>query len=140
MDNTKPTLYLIRGVSGAGKSTFANTLLDAGIVSEVAEADNWFICKTGDKIGEYVFKPEELKAAHEYCKFRTGVCLINRKSVAVSNTSTRSQDVEQYQDLAAKYDANFVSLIIENRNKTQSIHNVPPLTRARQRAQFAIQL
>jgi hypothetical protein len=31
-------------------------------------------------------------------------------------------------------------LIIENRNKTQSIHNVPPLTRARQRAQFAIQL
>ena len=31
----KPTLYLIRGVSGAGKSTFAQRLWEAGVVDRV---------------------------------------------------------------------------------------------------------
>ena len=135
MDKTRPTLYLIRGVSGSGKSTLAKTMLQAGIVGGVVEADDWFVNN-----GEYIFKPEELGSAHELCRAKVGTCLRFSKSVAVSNTSTRVSDVRTYQDIAKKYGANFVSIIVENYNNTESVHNVPPETLARQRAQFAIQL
>lgn len=135
MDKTKPTLYLIRGVSGAGKSTFAQTLLQAGIIDKVIEADDWFMYGR-----EYHFNRAELKTAHEYCQLSARSFLKVQRSVAIANTSTTSMDVKTYQNVAKEYNANFVSLIVENRNNTQSVHNVPPETLARQRAQFAIQL
>lgn len=43
----KPTLYLIRGVSGAGKSTFAATLWATGVVNKAFEADDYFYMENG---------------------------------------------------------------------------------------------
>jgi uridine kinase len=48
----KPTLYLIRGVPGSGKSTFAQSLLDKFVVQRMYEADQYFV-----QNGEYQFDP-----------------------------------------------------------------------------------
>lgn len=80
-----PTLYLIRGVPGSGKSTFANNILQAGLVAGVVEADDYFI----DVVtGEYNFDPSKLKNAHSYCQSLAETLIFNGWSVAVSNTQS----------------------------------------------------
>lgn len=136
MDLLKPTLYLIRGVSGAGKSTFANSLYRSQLVAGVIEADDYFTNADGD----YLFNPQNLGRAHHKCKTRTMAFLLSNQSVAVSNTSVDRLDVETYQLIAKDCGANFVSIIVENRNDTKSIHSVPEKTLERQRARFNIKL
>lgn len=137
MDNTKPTLYLLRGVSGAGKSTLAKKLYEREFVIEHFEADKYF----ADSVtGRYNFKKEELAAAHKWCQDKTLATLRRGDSVVVSNTSTRKQDVQTYKKIAEEAGADFVSLIVENYHQGKSIHNVPPETLARQKAQFYVQL
>ena len=134
-DSTKPTLYLVRGVSGAGKSTFAATLANSlGIA--YYEADTYFT--TAD--GMYYFNPVQLPAAHADCKYWTNLDLSDGCSVVVSNTSTTEKEVREYQDIAAKHNANFVSLIVENRNGTVSVHDVPEEALQRQRNRFSVKL
>jgi len=117
----KPTLYLIRGVSGAGKSTFAENLWQSGVVHRVFEADDWFYAKDG----LYQFDASQLKIAHATCQANTTFLLKEGKSVAVSNTSTTEKEVAVYQQIAKECNAKFVSLIVENRNETKNVHNVP---------------
>ena len=136
MDLLKPTLYLIRGVSGAGKSTFGERLLSKGVVDVQFEADDYFVTERGD----YFFNSSLLGRAHHTCKVHTLAYLLTGKSVAVSNTSTGCADVETYQQIAKDCGANFVSIIVENRNDTKSIHSVPEKTLERQRARFNIKL
>ena len=134
-DSTKPTLYLVRGVSGAGKSTFAATLANSlGIA--YYEADAYFT--TAD--GAYNFDPKQLPAAHSDCKYWTNLDLSDGYSVVVSNTSTTEKEVQEYKDIAAKHNANFVSLIVENRNGTMSVHDVPEEVLQRQRSRFSVKL
>ena len=111
---------MIRGVCGSGKSTFARTLFSAGIVSAIVEADQYF-CSTG----EYRFDASKLHAAHTWCQGVVRHCLKDNTSVAVSNTSTTEKEVETYRKIAEDYNANFVSIIMENRHDGTNIHNVP---------------
>jgi len=133
LDKTKPTLYLIRGVSGAGKSTFAESLKGNNTLH--FEADMWFSLE-----GEYNFKASLLWQAHIWCKNKTRWALIKGYNVIVSNTSTTEAEVKVYQDIAKEYNANFVSLIIENRNDTMSVHDVPDAVLQRQRNRFSVKL
>ncbi len=134
-DTLKPTLYLVRGVSGAGKSTFAATLANSlGIA--YYEADAFFV----NRNGEYNFKPELLHAAHSHCEYGVKMDLGRSFSVVVSNTSTTEKEVKVYQDIAKEHNANFVSLIVENRNDTMSVHDVPEDVLQKQRKRFSVKL
>lgn len=133
-DSTKPTLYLVRGVSGAGKSTFARILADSLRIS-YCEADQYFM-----KDGVYNFDPLHLPSAHSDCRYRTKLELSIGKSVVVSNTTTTTAEVNFYHDMAKLYRANFVSLIVENRNGTMSVHDVPEEVLQRQRNRFSVKL
>ncbi len=132
----KPTLYLIRGVSGAGKSTFAMTLWQAGVVERVFEADDWFYRKDG----VYQFNPADLHVAHSTCQQNTRFCLQNNKSVAVSNTSTTEFEVLVYKAIAEECNANFVSIIVENRHNGVNIHNVPEDKIKQMKERFSVRL
>jgi predicted kinase len=133
----KPTLYLIRGVSGAGKSTFANNLFEAGIVHKVFEADDYFYMEDG----EYKFDSMYLKSAHSLCQANTSYVLGQlRQSVAVSNTSTTEKEVKIYQDIATQHNANFVSIIVENRHNGVNIHNVPEDKLKQMKERFSVKL
>ena len=52
-------LYIVRGIPGSGKSTFAKTL-----GGQHFEADMYFI----DESGNYKFDITEIKLAHEWCQ------------------------------------------------------------------------
>lgn len=133
-DTTKPTLYLVRGVSGAGKSTFARILAASRGIA-YCEADQYFMNN-----GLYNFDPTKLASAHADCQYRSKIELVMGKSVVVSNTSTTEKEVKVYQDIAKAHNANFVSLIVENRNGTMSVHDVPEEVLQRQRDRFSVKL
>lgn len=136
MDYNKQTLYLIRGVSGSGKSTFAQHLVDSGVVSYKFEADDYFL----DEEDNYNFDAEKLHLAHKQCQEETEWALGNGRDVVVSNTSTTEKEVKIYQDIAEKTNSNFVSIIVENRNDTESVHGVPDDVLERQRVRFSVKL
>lgn len=130
-----PTLYLIRGVPGSGKSTFANKLFSAAIVSEIYEADTFFI-----KDGKYQFDATKIAAAHRWCQSEVHAALSDGMNVAVSNTSTTEREVETYAKIAEECGAKFVSVIIETRHGGSNIHNVPEEKVQQMRNRFSVKL
>lgn len=132
------TLFIIRGCSGAGKSTLAEFLAkiieDSFNTVEICEADSYF---TTYKLGFqdqplYEFDPDKLHLAHKACQEKCEQAMEWGNTVIVSNTSTKEKDLKTYLDLAKKHSYTVVSLIVENRSNTKSIHNVPEETLKRQ--------
>lgn len=130
-----PTLYLIRGVPGAGKSSFAKALLEQGLVDRVYEADDYFY----DGFS-YRFDPNQLKAAHEVCQMQTRQDVSLGRNVAVSNTSVSEWEVGTYETIAIEFGAKFISVIVENRHGNSSIHNVPSEKVEQMKKRFSIKL
>ena len=131
----KPTLYLIRGVPGSGKSTFAQSLLDKFLVQRVYEADQYFV-----QDDEYRFDPTLLEDAHNQCKRNTWLALYEGMSVAVSNTSCAEWEVETYATIARETEVNFVSIIIENRHDGKNIHGCPDAKVEQMKRKFSVKL
>ena len=57
-------LYIVRGLPGAGKSTFAKKLLQEGKVQQHLEADEFMTNENGD----YKFDPTILQKCHQQCQ------------------------------------------------------------------------
>lgn len=118
-------LFLVRGLPGSGKSSFATHIWNE---YAVCEADKFFY----DKEGNYNFDPTKLKQAHEWCRNEVETRMkdhqINEQyypEIAVSNTFTQEWEMEEYFKLAEKYNYKVVSLIIENRHGSKNLHGVP---------------
>ena len=110
------TLILLRGVPGAGKSTFANSIWES---NAIFEADKYFY----DAEGNYKWDGNLLEQAHQWCKDGVEDAMIENHTsdgryfseIVVSNTLTTEKEIEPYVMLAEKYGYNIVSLIVENR-------------------------
>jgi hypothetical protein len=81
-----------------------------------------------------------LEQAHSDCKRKTWLALYEGISVAVSNTSCTEWEVECYQTIAKETEANFVSIIIENRNNTKNIHGCPDAKVEQMKKKFSVKL
>lgn len=115
--------WFIRGVSGAGKSTVADLISSMAGVTHV-EADQFRYVD-----GQYKYTPEGNHLAHKGCFNRAkDFVLGGAENVVVSNTSTRSRDVEKYKDLAEQNGYMFISLVVENYHETGNTHGVPEET------------
>ena len=113
-------LYLIRGVPGSGKTTYALGLQkDLPDRPEVYEADQWMTLD-----GVYVWRTHLLGACHDMCRAHAKYDLAQGKSVIVSNTSTTSWEVSGYVQLAAQYGHEVT--IIEMTGDHGNVHGVPP--------------
>lgn len=94
------TCYIIRGLSGSGKSTMASAVAFANISERpfdyICSADQYFLVKVGDKF-EYKFDARLLGEAHRKC-FSKFLNLIRAKSptVIVDNTNILSSEVTPY--------------------------------------------
>jgi len=130
-----PTLYLIRGLPGAGKTSLARSLSNA--TRYYYEADQFFV--DGDT-GEYLFDPSKLHAAHSWCQKMARRELEAGFDCVVSNTSTTELEVETYAKIAEEAGAKFVSIIVENRHGGTNIHNVPPEKIEQMRKRFSVKL
>ena len=110
-------LYIVRGIPGSGKSTFAKTL-----TSNVFEADHYFY----DNDGNYKFVRYAMESSFE--------------KIAVSNTFTQEWEMQPYIDMAKEYDYKVFSVIVENIHGGKNIHNVPDDKIKQMKERFSIKL
>ncbi len=126
------SLFLLRGVPGAGKSTLAKQL---GGVS--FEADQFFL----DENSEYKFDPAKLKEAHVWCRHSVMDAMkAGEPVVVVSNTFTQDWEMESYYLLAEELGYRVFSLIVENRHGGKNQHGVPEEKVQAMRDRFEIKL
>ena len=115
------TLYIVRGLPGSGKSSFAKSIGGIHI-----EADQFFMMN-----GKYNFDLTKIKLAHKYCQNQTEAWMkndgiqVNSSKIVVSNTFTQEWEMQPYYELAEKYGYRVFSLIVENRHEGKNIHGVP---------------
>lgn len=126
---TTKTLYILRGVSGAGKTTLALTL-EKSLPSAIAIAADDFHY---DSLGNYNWKSENMYKAHQWCKGAVKESMKQLyKNIIVHNTNTTEKEIKPYIDLADKFGYKVISLIVENLHDNDSVHNVPQEVRNNQ--------
>jgi len=130
-------LYLVRGVPGAGKSTFAKNLGCTHF-----ETDTFFMVD-----GEYKFDPSKLKEAHGWCLDQVELAMIQNHTgavdysdIVVSNTFTQEWEMDPYFRLAESWGYRVFSIIVENRHNGINQHNVPDEKRVIMKERFEIKL
>lgn len=125
------TLYLVRGIPGSGKSTFAKCL-----DGFLREADMYFI----NRDGSYNFDPSKIKDAHNWCREEVESIMKEEENVIVSNTFTQEWEMDAYYQLAKQYGYKVFSVIVENRHDGINQHGVPQDKLEVMRNRFEIKL
>lgn len=125
-------LYIVRGIPGSGKSTFAGKISGA-----VCTADDWHT----DREGNYNWKPENVGKAHAWCQRKCERFMKRGVSpIAVANTSTTEKEFKYYYDIAKKYGYRVFSIVVENRHGGKNSHSVPIETLEKMKNRFDIKL
>lgn len=127
------SVYILRSISGAGKSKLANQLrliaFGAEISSEICSADHYFYNEDGD----YCFDANRLGEVHKLCKQKFLTALEDKiKLIIVDNTNCTESELNFYLESGREKGYTVFSLIVENRNNTKNIHNVPEPTLIKQ--------
>lgn len=119
------TLYIIRGIPGAGKTTLAEHIAfslnhAAGLnIVLVFEADQYFYTLAG-----YKFDGTKLREAHADCQHRTREWLKQGNNIAiVANTFTQRWEYQSYLNMAKEFDVPVQ--VIEVHGDFENIHDVP---------------
>jgi len=135
-------LYIVRGIPGSGKSTFAKKIVGHDFL--VCEADKYFVNK---ETGEYKFDFSKIKDAHKFCQDMVETymkdSLVNNqfyRESAVSNTFTQEWEMDPYFKLAKEYGYTVFSIVVENRHGGTNVHNVPEDKIEQMKNRFEIKL
>lgn len=124
-------LYIVRGLSGSGKSSIANELVNPiwheeqkTFVKDFYSADDYFT----DTQGRYNFDIDKLSDAHADCFSNVELAMKNEcvRKIAVANTFSQAWEAQPYFKLAKKYDYN--PFVLECQNDFGNTHEVPQET------------
>lgn len=120
-------LIILRGVSGAGKSTFCNLI---GGNKVVCCADDFFT----DIHGNYKWYPDGLGKAHKYCAEQFDKALDDDTidNIIIANVNAKPADWKYYVDKATEQGLKVTFVVLENRHGNKDIHSVPFETLERQ--------
>lgn len=124
--NQDKTVIIVRGVSGAGKTTFADIVSEPKVV---CTADDYF-----EQDGKYNFDPTKLSDAHKQSMNKFEKALINPsiKNIVVANTNVKPSDYQYYVDKANEARAKIIYVVLEKRHDNPNVHNVPDYVLQRQ--------
>lgn len=117
-------LFLIRGLPGSGKSTFAKREFDALHI----EADEFF---TFNSEGEYKFRKEDLPTAHAWCLGQAHRSLSQKDVTIVANTFSQLWEIKPYVEAANLHGAVLTIIDLFDNGSTDEelfercVHNVP---------------
>lgn len=128
-------LYLIRGLPGSGKSTFAATLADS-LDCNHYEHDQYLFTEEG----EYLWTEKRMAYAFRQCLRDTEATMIEGEPVVVSNVFPTGRAMKNYRKLAEKYGYRITYIVVENRRGGVNIHNVPEEALADMRKAFQVQI
>lgn len=108
-------LFLIRGLPGSGKSTFAEK-----VAYNVYDADTFLY-----RDGKYQFDKTKLTDAHSLCQSNVEHSMkCKTPAIAVANTFTRRWEMEPYIKLAAQYGYTVTEITMTG-SLHQNEHDVP---------------
>lgn len=117
-------LIIVRGIPGAGKSTFAQKEYVKPFGYKLVEADMYFM-----KNGIYTYIAEDISKAHDWCYNETIRLLRKGENVIVANTFTQSWELHKYLNLNP-------SKIYRCTGNFTNIHGVPVDTIKRMQNRF----
>ena len=109
-------LYIIRGLPGSGKSTFARDKRFAGAL--VLENDMYHV-----REGKYKFDHDNLPDAIEWCMETCRHALECGMDVVVANTFTKSNYIKRYVEMANYYGHEYK--VYKCTCKYKNVHDVP---------------
>lgn len=113
-------LYLVRGLPGSGKSTFASTLARA------LDCDHWEHDKyLYTEEGEYLWTEKRMAYAYRQCLRDTEATMERQEPVVVSNVFPTAKSLKNYRKLAEKHNYRVTYIVVENRRGGVNIHDVP---------------
>ena len=115
------SLFLLRGLPGAGKSAIAEILSEKGKYPFFS-IDDYFIDQS---TGEYSFDYKTNHLAYKHCENMTREALSSGcDKVFVHNTFTAEWEMEPYFKMASEMSYNVFVLTVENRHGGKNIHEI----------------
>lgn len=115
----RPTMYILSGCQGSGKSTWAKSKTSAITVS----ADDYFTVGSS-----YHFDHTKLGKAHAEC-FRNAILTVQaNQDCIVDNTNSTTLEIAPYYQLAKAYNYNVVIVKVKcdvNKAASRNVHGVP---------------
>ena len=126
------TIVITRGIPGSGKSTFSKMLGTKAICC----ADDYF-----EHRGEYIWHPDKIGAAHEWCQRKCGRFMQKGiERIVIANTSTTEKEMQPYVDLAKRFGYKIFYIVVENRHGGTNEHGVPQAALDKMKNRFEISL
>lgn len=130
-ETKEKSLFIIRGLPGSGKSTFAGTVSDI-----VADDDDFFT-----RNGIYNFDHREMRHAKGHTQSKLLKAIEDGvQKISVVNVFGDPESAEIYERIGKANGYKVFSVIVENTNQTKSIHGVDAETINRMRKGFKVRL
>ncbi|WP_220720380.1 hypothetical protein [Agarivorans litoreus] len=109
-------LYIVRGPFGSGKTEFAKT-----ITNNVVSCWDYYA-----KYGQNKWNQELKPHADEYCRSRVAELMAQGvDTLAVTNSFSKSSDLDFYLDAAQKHQYKVFTLVMENQNSEEYKRDAP---------------
>lgn len=124
-----PTFFIIRGLPGCGKTTLAEFLADEINWAVAIGPDDYEGYYPDGNVGDpesYRYTPECHDEAHEW--MQSEVDELMRRGchyIFVHEVCTTGERIDPLLELAEKHGFEVVSMVVENRHGSESVHSVP---------------
>lgn len=116
-----PSLILLRGLPGAGKTTLARELSEEGKYP-VCAIDDFF---TNEITGAYRFEFDKNHLAYKACEEKVRAAMQSGAAkIFVDNTFTLEWEMEPYFKLAREFAYTLHVVTVENRHGNTNVHQI----------------